>query len=259
LTAADGWPHVLWLPALPSWPARTRYEFLAVRHPVLNCPLPLTMRYSEAYKRMRKFAILCVATVLWLSACSSNPPATPSSESKATPKQAEFETGREAFQKMYLSAHNWAPDAQPFRLQSQYSPGAPVSEGKAGVWRTSFASPARRMMKMFMWSGLVGPDAPEAGITFSAEDSWSPTNTSTHIFDASFIKIDSDKALEIAEKNGGSKLTKANPQQPVFFILDWDVSKNQLIWHVVYGEDVDKAKLRIAVNASTGLFERVER
>jgi hypothetical protein len=208
---------------------------------------------------MRKSAILCFAATLLLAACSSDQPATPSSESKAAPKQTEYETGREAFQKMYLSAHSWAADAQPFRLQSQFSPGAPLSEGKAGLWRGSFASPTRRMLKMFMWSGLVGPDAPEPGITFSAEDSWSPTNTSTRIFDASFVKVDSDKAYEIAEKNGGSKLTKANPQQPVFFILDWDGSKNKLLWHVVYGEDEDKAKLRIAVDASTGLFERVER
>jgi len=208
---------------------------------------------------MRKFAIACIAATLWLAACSSNPPSTPSSESKPAPKQAEYETGREAFQKMYLSAHNWASDAQPFRLQSQYTTGAAVSEGKAGLWRASFASPAKRMMKMFLWSGLVGPDAPEPGITFSAEDSWSPANTSTHIFDASFIKVDSDKAYQLAEKNGGSKLTKANPQQPIFFILDWDTSKNQLIWHVIYGEDADKAKLRVAVNASTGEFERVER
>jgi len=207
---------------------------------------------------MRKSALFCVVAVLMLMSCSSNQPATSSPENKPAPKPAEYETGREAFQKLYLSAHNWAADAQPFRLQSQYSVGAPISEGKAGIWRASFASPARNMMKTFMWSGLVGPDAPEAGITFSAEDSWSPTNTSTRVFEAGFIKIDSDKAYEVAEKNGGSKLTKANPQQPVFFILDWDGSKNQLIWHVVYGEDVEKAKLRIAVNASTGGFERVE-
>lgn len=209
---------------------------------------------------MRKSAVVCIAALLCLAACSSNPPASSSSaKSKPAAKQAEYETGREAFQKMYLSAHSWAPDAQPFRLQSQYSAGAPVSAGKAGLWRASFASPSRRMMKIFMWSGLVGPDAPQPGITFSAEDSWSPANTSTHAFDASFIKIDSDKAYQVAEKNGGSKVTRANPQQPVFFILDWDGSKNQLLWHVIYGEDVDQAKLRIAVNASTGEFERVER
>ena len=129
-------------------------------------------------------------------------------------------------------------------------------------WVTRFSSRSaqgRRMMKRFMWSGLVGPDAAEPGITFSAEDSWSPSNTSTRIFDTQFVKIDSDKAYEVAEQHGGSKLTKANPQQPVFFMLDWDNSENKLLWHVIYGEDEDKAKLRVAVNASTGLFERVEK
>ncbi len=208
---------------------------------------------------MRKSALLCAIAGLLLVSCSSNTPSESQPSAKSAPKQAEYETGREAFQKMYLSAHSWAADAQPFRLQSQFFAGAPVNQGKAGLWRASFASPARRIMKTFMWSGLVGPDAPEPGITFSAEDSWSPANTSTRIFEAGFVKIDSDKAYEVAEKNGGSKLTKANPQQPVFFVLDWDASKNQLLWHVIYGEDADKAKLRIAVNASTGEFERVER
>ena len=61
------------------------------------------------------------------------------------------------------------------------------------------------------------------------------------------------------EKNGGSKLTKKDPKQPVFFILDWDNAKNVLLWHVIYGTTQDDAKLRIAVNASTGEFERVEK
>ena len=209
---------------------------------------------------MRKSALLCVVAVLLLLSCSSNTPSgSTQPAAQPAPKQAEYQTGREAFQKMYLAAHNWAPDAQPFRVQSQYTAGAPVNEGKAGLWRASFGSQGRRMMKMFLWSGLVGADAPERGISFSAEDSWSPSNTSTRIFDAQFVKVDSDKAYDVAEKHGGSKLTKANPQQPVFFVLDWDNSQNKLLWHVIYGEDLDKAKLRIAVDASTGQFERVEK
>ena len=209
---------------------------------------------------MRKSKFLCIAAAILTVACSTKPSGeSGSAKPVAKQQQPEYETGREAFQKMFLSAHNWASDAQPFRLQSQYSAGAPAQEGKAGVWRASFASPGRRMMKMFLWSGLMGPDAPERGITFSAEDTWSPANTSTRPFDVAFIKVDSDKAFDVAEKNGGSKLTKANAQQPVTFVLDWDGSKNQLLWHVIYGESEDNAKLRIAVNASTGQFERVEK
>ena len=115
------------------------------------------------------------------------------------------------------------------------------------------------MMKMFIWSGLVGPDAPEQGISFSAEDSWNPTNTSTHVFEMGFVKVDSDKAYEIAQQNGGSKLTQKDPKQPVFFVLDWDSQKNLLLWHVIYGADRETAKLRVAVNATSGEFSRVEK
>jgi hypothetical protein len=206
---------------------------------------------------MKKLAFVCIAA-LALAGCSSSKPAS-SQPSQAAPKQAEYETGRVAFQKLYLSARGWAGDATPFRLQSQYTPDFPVNEGKTGLWRASFASPARRMMKMFIWSGLVGADAPEQGVTFTTEDSWTSANTSTRVFSFEFLKVDSDKAYEVAEKNGGSKLTKKDPKQPVFFILDWDNAKNVLLWHVIYGTTQDDAKLRIAVNASTGEFERVEK
>jgi uncharacterized lipoprotein YajG len=208
---------------------------------------------------MRKLALLfpVFIAIVSLAGCNSKPQS--SQSAKPAPKQAEYETGRVAFQKMYLSARGWAGDATPFRLQSQYTADAPVAEGKAGLWRASFASPGRHMMKMFIWSGLVGPEAPEQGVTFTTEDSWSSANTSTHPFSFEFLKIDSDKAFELAEKNGGSKLTKANPKQPVFFVLDWDNQKNMLIWHVIYGSSQDDAKLRIAVNASTGEFERIEK
>jgi len=207
---------------------------------------------------MRKSAFVLLALAVLLSGCSSNN-SSESKQSQAAPKQAEYETGRVAFQKMYLSAREWAPDATPFRLQSRFTPDAPTSEGKAGVWRASFASPARNMMKMFVWSGLVGPDAPEQGVSFSAEDSWSPANTSARIFNFGFLKVDSDKAYEVAQKNGGQRLTAKNPKQPVFFVVDWDGAKNQLVWHVIYGDSEENAKLRIAVDASTGEFLRVEK
>ena len=211
---------------------------------------------------MTKITAACLALLL-LAACSSSPKTGSSAESqpapKAAPKQAEYETGRTALQKMYISARGWAGDVQLFRLQSQFSADAPTSEGKAGLWRASFASPSKRMMKLFVWSGLVGPDAPEQGISFSAEDSWSASNSSTQPFDIAFLKVDSDKAYEIAQKNGGDKLTKKDAKQPVIFMLAWDAASNQLIWHVLYGENPTEAKLRIAVDASSGAFLRVEK
>jgi len=211
---------------------------------------------------MHKKLIGCLALALLVS-CSPEKKAKsqPASQPAAKPaaKEAQFETGRTAFQKMFLAARLWAPDVRPFRLQSQFTADAPTAEGKAGLWRASFASPSKRMMKLFAWSGLVGPDAPEQGISFSAEDSWSPSNSSTVPFDIAFLKVDSDKAYEVAQKNGGDKLTKKDPKQPVIFQLAWDASKNQLVWHVLYGENPTETKLRIAVDATSGNFIRVEK
>ncbi len=212
---------------------------------------------------VRHTVIACLLLALFTSCSSSKPAESPSNSAqpakKVEAKQPQFETGRTAFQKMYLAARLWAPDIKPFRLQSQYTPDAPTSEGKAGLWRASFASPAKHAMKMFIWSGLVGPDAPEQGVTFTAEDSWSPANTATQVFEIAFLKIDSDQAYQIAQKHGGEKLLKKNEQQPVFFMLDWDARKNTLLWHVIYGTSMDDAQLRIAVNATSGEFERVEK
>src|SRR3974390_1226220 len=177
--------------------------------------------------RMLKASFVFLLLTLLVS-CSSEtkpaaePPAQPAA--KPVPKEAQYETGRTAFQKMFLAARLWAPDVKPFRLQSQFTIDAPTAEGKAGLWRASFASPSKRMMKLFAWSGLVGPDAPEQGISFSAEDSWSPSNSSTVPFDIAFLKVDSDKAYEVAQKNGGDKLTKKDPKQPVIFQLAWAAS-----------------------------------
>ena len=219
----------------------------------------VSQRRTQDRIAMKVLTTVAIAAAVLLGACTSEQPTQSQPAAKAAPKQAQYETGRVAFQKMYLSARGWAGDATPFRLQSQYSADAPVNEGKAGLWRASFGSPSRRMMKMFIWSGLVGPDAPEQGVTFSAEDSWNPSNTSTQVFNLGFLKIDSDKAFTVAEEHGGNKLTKKDPKQPVMFVLDWDASKNQLVWHVIYGESQDNAKLRVAVNASTGEFDRVEK
>src|ERR1039458_9116636 len=128
---------------------------------------------------MRKIVIFpCLVLVGSLLACSSGNKSESSNEShppaKPAAKQAQYESGRTAFQKLYLSARLWAADVKPFRLPSQFTRDATTDEGKCGLWRASFASPAKRMMKLFGWSGLVGPHAPEAGVSFSAEDTWNP-------------------------------------------------------------------------------------
>ena len=194
-----------------------------------------------------KKLLLPILLVAAMSGCSSEPskPATPQA---AQPKAPELITGSTAFFKCYIAARGWAQDAQPFRVESVASK---TGDGKAGEWRASFASAAQHTIKSYTWSN--------GDIAHSADDTYSPTNSSTQVFNVQFLKVDTDKALAAAQQHGGAKLLEGNPDTPVFYVLDWSHATNGLYWHVIYGTDRDSAKLRIAVNASTGDFVKVEK
>jgi hypothetical protein len=217
---------------------------------------------------MKKLLVIFVGMILFglftLIGCSSQPPSKTAEEQKtpskpAAPTQPEEVTGRSAFQKLYVAARGWAGDAKPFLLLSQVIKESSGKDGKSAVWRASFASPSRKAIKPYIWSGVQADDAPSPGINPGTEDTYNPSNTSTQVFDIGFLKVDSDKAFDVAQKHGGDKITKKSADQPVTYVLDWKPSSYQLIWHVVYGTGPEDAKLRVAVNASTGDFIRVEK
>ena len=216
--------------------------------------------YTAAIMKRLLLGILALGL---LAGCSSEPekPTSPARAKPAPAKPApEYQTGRLTFQKLYVTAHAWAADAQPFRLESRYIPGAPSAQGKAGIWRSYFASAQRRAAKSYLWSGVASEEeALERGISPGLEDTFNPSNPSTHPFDLAFLKVDSDQAFQVAQKHGGDALLKKTPNQPVLFILDWDSHDNRLVWHVAYGEKRADAKLTVAVDASTGAFLKVEK
>lgn len=211
---------------------------------------------------------ICIACVL--TACSSPPSGGGSSANQpakpAEIKPAEAETGRSIFYRLYTTSRGWAPDTEPISIQSQNyknaggNPNAPLGhDGKSAVWRAMFASPSRRTMKTYMWSGLTGPDAPSLGITPGAEDSWSASNSSTQTFQLAYLKHDSDEALAVAQKHGGEARLKKNADLPVNYTLGWEPRRNTLVWHVLYGKSSTEPDLDVVINASTNEFVRVEK
>jgi hypothetical protein len=204
---------------------------------------------------MRKLLMAILALGL-MAGCTSEPT---KPEEKPQPKPPEYVTGRTAFQKLFIAARGWARDAQPYRLESRLTADSKGKDGKAAVWRAAFASPAQRGAKPYVWSGTDAADAPSRGINPGVEDTYSPNNSSTQVFDIAFLKVDTDKAFEVAQAHGGDKLLEKTPDTPVLYLLDWSSATNELIWHVIYGTSRDEAKLRVAVNASSGDFMRVEK
>lgn len=195
---------------------------------------------------MKKLWVAIVA-VAAMAGCSSAPN-TPATTEKAQPKAPETITGSGAFYKCYIAARGWAPDAQPFRVESAQSKS---KDGKAGEWRAGFASPAKRATKSYTWAN--------GEVSHGVDDTYSPTNSSTQIFNVQFLKVDTDKAFAVAQEHGGDKLLEKSPDTPVLYVLDWNRQTNELLWHVIYGMDRETAQLRVAVDASTGKFSRVER
>jgi len=205
--------------------------------------------------KKRDAVTMLLAMALW-AGCSSGP-ATPAE--KPQPKAAEFITGRAAFQKLYGAAHGWAPDAEPFRIESLPTADCKGQGGKAAVWRASFASALQHNAKPYDWSGTDAPGAPSRGVSPGVEDSYTASNSSTRLFQVGFLKVDSDHAFEQAQKHGGDKLLQKNPDTPVLYLLDWSSPTNALVWHVFYGPSREDAKLKVDLNATTGEFMGVEK
>src|SRR5215831_1516667 len=191
-----------------------------------------------------------------LTACTdSSKPA----ETKPEVKGPELLTARSAFQKTYIAARGWNQDARPYRLESVVTSDGNGRDGKWAAWRAGFASPTQRAAKTFVWSGSAADGAPSRGVSFGVEDSYSPTNASTQVWDVQFLKIDSDQALATAQKHGGDKVLEKTPDTQVTYVCDWNHNSNQLIWHVIFGPNRENSKLTVSVDASSGEFIRVEK
>jgi hypothetical protein len=198
---------------------------------------------------MKKLIVEVAAAILaagFMLGCSSEPSKTTAETSQ--PKPAEAITGSSAFYKCFASARLWSPDAQPFRAESAQSTS---HDGKAGEWRIGFASPAKHATKSYTWSN--------GDISHGVDDTYSPSNSSTQIFNVQFLKTDTDKAFAVAQQHGGEELLQKEPDTPLLYVLEWNHLENNLQWHVIYGPDRTTAKLRVAINASTGEFSRVEK
>jgi hypothetical protein len=202
---------------------------------------------------------ICLTSLFLLWGCSSQPDKPKeASAPKAEPAkvESEFETGRAAFQRMYVSARTWAADARPVRLESRPTKEDP-KDGRAAMWTAVFVSAAKQNLRNFSWSG-VGTD-PDKGVQPGSLDVYSPANANTRPFDLNFLKVDSTKAYEVADKKGGAALLKKDPKQPIKYMLFFDNTKGRLVWRVLYGNSQSDAKLRVLVNASSGDFITIEK
>ena len=198
---------------------------------------------------MKRLAIVLLSLAM-ISGCTSE---APQPAPKAQPPDPQ--TGRTAFQHMFIAARGWAPDIRPYQLQSGVVGDQKGRDGKAVLWTAAFTSANMHGSKPYTWSGIDAPDTPSRGVNPGTKDSFTPGND----FDVQFLKVDSDKAFSVAQDHGGDKILKEKPDTPVTYQLDWNKSGGNLVWHVIYGTSRNQAALVADVDATTGAFLRKEK
>jgi hypothetical protein len=196
-------------------------------------------------------ALLILA--LTLVACDESKPNT-GQGSTPEKKVTETQTGRYALQKMLPVARLWAADAKPIQLESSPSSENNGQDGKSAFWRAVFGSASRGKSEPFSWSG--SPDS--HGVDHGVEDTFNPNNRSTQPWDLAFLKVDTDKAFEVAQEHGGKELLSKEPKMQIMYFLGWNAGSSQLAWFVIYGGSTSSARLTVLVDASTGHFLRKE-
>lgn len=204
------------------------------------------------------FAILvCVAAAL--ISCQGSKPAPVSSEQpKAEPvevKQPAPYTAKACLSRMTDMAGRWSMDAVPVRLESEVNDEASGADGKATIWKGTFASPSRRAWKTFTCSGSRLKESAPFGVSGAREMALGP-NDIIHGFQPLYVQVDSDKAFTIAQDHGGATLLKKDPKQPVYYFLALDSSGKTITWFVSYGKDLKETKGIGVIDASTGKYLR---
>ena len=199
----------------------------------------------------RTAILLFTILTLLLAACSGSPPA---AEKKAEPiKPPEPVTGQSAFYKMYTVARGWAPDVEGLQLRSLPLQEVKSEVGKAGAWEATFVTLSRGRSRVYTYSVVEAGGNLHKDVFAGPEEVYSGPSGQNQPFPASEVKIDSDKAYEIALQHGAD-YAKKNPNMPISFLLEWTPRYRFPAWRVVWGESVTTSGFSVFVDSGAGNY-----
>jgi hypothetical protein len=194
-------------------------------------------------------SLLLLSLLVSLCACSEAPK---DEKAKEPPKPPEPVTGRQAFQKVYPPARNWALDATPLRVRSVRLSAKP-EKGKADAWEIIFVSPSKGKAKPYTYSIVEAEGNLHEGVFAGLEEAYSGPNGPAFPFPIAAIKFDSDQAYDIAAEKSQDYIKK-NPDKPITYLLEQTRMHPDLTWRVIWGDSVSSSDYSIYVDASTGKY-----
>lgn len=202
-------------------------------------------------------ALPAVALALLLAACSGTPK--PAAK-KEPPKPPEPVTGLKAFFQMYSAARPWAADLTPISCQSYELKEVPYGDGKYPVWRCTFISESKRLMKTYTYAAVDADGGINKGIYGNNEENYSGPRGTNSPFPMQALKKDTDEVLKTAlATKDAIEYTKKNPDKPIFFLLEKTKELQNPAWRVVWGATISTSNFSIYVDASTGDYVKTMR
>ena len=189
-------------------------------------------------------AVLSIAVVL-LTACSEAPKN--DSNEKAFPSSPV--TGKTAFWELYRSAHSWAADLMPLKLESKAAPGAKNEAGNAAIWMGTFGSTSKHQAIVITYAVAPSPPDVTKGMSVGHPFPWGGPTKDAMAFQTSDLITDSDAAYKAASAKADAWLKK-HPDTAVSFSLGNAARFGAPVWYVLWGDA--KTGYSVYVNAKTG-------
>ncbi len=191
---------------------------------------------------------VAVAALILLAGCAE-PPKKPAP--KEPPKPAVPVSGRQAFQYVYPAARTWAPDAQPIQGRNLNLPDPKSEKGRCAAWEFTFASASKGRMKSWTYSVIEAEGNLHKGTFAGQEANFTGAIGQAKPFTTFALKIDTDEALETAQKVSAEELKKVGDKQ-ILFLLEYTPRFPNPAWRVMWGESLATSEYSVFVDAVTG-------
>ncbi len=196
--------------------------------------------------------ILSILSLLALSSFLVQCKKTETSQSSSQSKEGDLLTAKEAYNRLLPEAKKWQTDAKAFKISGGDSRKGSntdlTDDGKSSSWRFWFTSPSKKEIRVYSFrkgNPYFYPEGAGGKFSYDASD-W--TNS---------WQIDSNKAIEIAKKEGIDKVLSMHMylRDVSFVFTPKEVDKASprcSIWWDVFGKDKDVNGKRVYIDASSG-------
>lgn len=186
-----------------------------------------------------------VSIALLLIVGCSEPP----KESTEKPFPSNPVTGKTAFWELYRSAHSWAGDEVPLKLESMPAPNLKNENGSAAIWKGTFGSSSRRQAIEVIYATVARPPDINRGINVGHPFGWNGPSRDAMPFQTSDLTTDSDAAYKTALAKADQWLKK-HPDKEVSCALGNSARWGTPVWYVLWGDS--KTGYSVFVDAKTG-------